>query len=142
MPTLISAISASASALAVERARLETAVSNLANADSTRGPDGLPYRRRGVVLASDPVPGFEAAVGRATAIGVRVAEVVEDQSPFKRIYQPGHPDADPEGFVAMPNVEPAEEMIDMVGAARAYQANLAAIGLVRDMVQKSLELAK
>jgi flagellar basal-body rod protein FlgC len=142
MPTLSSAVSASASALAAQRARLETALSNLANSESTRGPDGNPYRRRGVVLEPEAAAPFEAAMGRATAIGVRVAAVVEDQSPFPRRYQPGHPDADAEGWVAYPNVNAEEEMIDMVGAARAYQANLAAIGLVRDMVQKSLDLAK
>jgi flagellar basal-body rod protein FlgC len=142
MPSLSNAISASASALAVERARLETAVSNLANSESTRGADGKPYRRRGVVLASEPVNPFEAAMGRASAVGVRVAEIVEDQTPPQRRYQPGHPDADAEGWVAFPNVDVSAEMIDMVSAARAYQANLAAVGLAREMVQRALDLGK
>jgi flagellar basal-body rod protein FlgC len=142
MPTLNSAIAAGASALAAERMRIEVAVSNLANAESTRGPDGRPYRRRDVVLASAPVEAFDAALGRATSTGVRVAAVVEDQAPPRQRYEPGHPDADANGFVALPNVDPAEQMVDMLGAARAYQANLTAINLIRDLLQKALELGR
>ncbi len=143
MSGLRSAVDAAASALAAERTRLEAAVSNLANMESTRGPDGQPYRRRDVVLESAPVGSFDVALGRASgATGVRVAGVVEDQSAFRRRYEPSHPDADKDGYVALPNVDPAEEMVDMVGAARAYQANLTAIGLIRDMVQRALELGR
>jgi flagellar basal-body rod protein FlgC len=141
MATLTSAISASASGLSAERARIEVAVSNLANAESTRGPNGEPYRRRSVVLASDPTVTFDGTFEQASA-GVRVAGVVEDADPFKRRYEPSHPDADKDGFVAVPNVEPAEEMVDMLSAARAYQANLTAITLVRDMIQRALDLGK
>jgi flagellar basal-body rod protein FlgC len=123
--------------------RIETAVSNLANAASTRGAGGEPYRRRDVVLASEPVGGFDASLGqRIQATGVRVADIVEDQAPFRRRYDPSHPDADPEGYVAMPNVDEAEEMVDMLGAARAYQANLTAVGLIRDLVQRALDLGR
>jgi flagellar basal-body rod protein FlgC len=142
MPTLSSAIAASASALAAERARIENAVSNIANAESTRGPNGEPYRRRDVVLASEPVQSFDKALGDATAMGVKVASVVEDKTPFKVRYEPSHPDANTDGYVALPNVEPAEEMVDMLGAARAYQANLTAIGLIRDLIQRALELGR
>ena len=142
MATLDSAISASASALAAERLRVEVAVSNLANAESTRGPDGRPYRRRDVVLAAEPVASFNDALGRATATGVKVAGIVEDQSPARRRYEPAHPDADRDGYVALPNVNPAEEMVDMLGAARAYQANLTAISLIRDLIQRALELGR
>jgi flagellar basal-body rod protein FlgC len=142
MPTLGSAISASASALEAERARIEVAVSNLANAESTRGPDGRPYRRRDVVLATASVEPFDEALGRAAATGVRVETIVEDTSPARRRYEPSHPDADQDGYVALPNVDPAEEMVDMVSAARAYQANLTAINLIRDLVQKALELGR
>jgi flagellar basal-body rod protein FlgC len=142
MPTLSSAIDASASALAAERTRLEVAVSNLANAESTRGPDGAPYRRRDVVLASRPMESFDTALGQAGAVGVEVAAVVQDEAAPRRRYEPGHPDADAEGFVAMPNVDPAEEMVDMLSAARAYQANLTAIQLIRDLVQRALELGR
>src|SRR6478736_3198918 len=120
MSTLNNAISASASALSAERTRIEVAVSNMANAESTRSANGEPYRRRDVVLTSDPVNSFDAALGQASATGVKDAGVV--------------------GFVALPNVDQSQEMVDMLGAARAYQANLAAIGMIRDLVAKALEL--
>ena len=142
MPTLNSALDASASGLAAERMRIEVAVSNLANAESTRGPDGRAYRRRDVVLSSGPVETFDAALGRAGAVGVRVADIVEDASAPRRRYEPSHPDADKEGYVALPNVDSAEEMVDMVGAARAYQANLTAISIIRDLIQRALELGR
>lgn len=140
MSTLSAALNASASALNAERTRIEVAVSNLANADSTRGADGQPYRRRDVVLAPDV--SFESALGDAAAVGVKVAAIVEDNSPFQRRFDPSHPDADAEGFVAMPNVDTPEEMVNMLSASRAYQANLTAIGLIRELLQKALELGK
>ncbi len=142
MSTLSAAITASASALAVERARIEVAVSNMANADSTRSANGQPYRRRDVMLAADPVDSFDAVLGQASATGVKVAGIVEDRTPFRKRYEPSHPDADAEGFVSLPNVDSSEEMVDMLGAARAYQANLAAIGMIKDMVAKALELGR
>ena len=142
MPTLNTAVSVAASALTAERTRIEVAVSNLANAESTSGPDGKPFRRRNVVLSSDPVQSFDNALGRASATGVRVSAIVEDTSPARRRYDPSHPDADGEGYVALPNIDPAEEMVDMVGASRAYQANLTAINLIRDLVSRALELGK
>jgi flagellar basal-body rod protein FlgC len=141
MSTLLSAVSASASALDVQRARMEVAVSNLANAESTRGQDGQPYRRRELVLETFD-PGAASGADGVRASGVRVSQVLEDTAEFRRRYEPSHPDADAEGFVAMPNVDVPEEMVDMLGAARAYQANVTAIGLIRDTVQKALELAK
>ena len=142
MPSLYAALGASASALDAQRTRLEVAVSNLANAESTHGPDGQPYRRRDVVLESQPVETFDAALGNAGAVGVKVAGIVEDQAAFKRRYEPGHPDADADGYVAVPNVEVPEEMVDMLGAARAYQANLAAMSLIRDTINRALDLGK
>ncbi len=142
MSTLTAALGASASALTAERTRIEVAVSNMANAESTRGADGQPYRRRDVVLASTPSDTFEDALGSAGAVGVQVAQIVEDRAPFQRRYDPSHPDADADGFVAMPNVDTSTEMVDMLSASRAYQANLTAIGLIRDLVQKALDLAK
>ena len=140
MSTLNAALNASASALNAERTRIEVAVSNLANAESTRAADGQPYRRRDVVLATDH--SFEQALGEAAAVGVKVAAIVEDRAPFQRRYDPSHPDADAEGFVAMPNVSTPEEMVNMMSASRAYQANLTAIGLIRELVQKALDLGK
>jgi flagellar basal-body rod protein FlgC len=140
MPTLTSAINASASGLDAQRARMEVAISNLANAESTKGPDGLPYRRREVVLSSQQP--FESSFdpsGNAVA-GVKVQEIREDQN-FSHRWEPDNPDA-VDGFVAVPNVDVPEEMVDMVTAARAYQANLTAISLIRDTIQRALELAK
>jgi flagellar basal-body rod protein FlgC len=142
MSTLNTAVSVAASALSAERTRIEVAVSNIANAESTRGADGKTYRRRDVVLTTDKVQSFDSALGAASATGVKVAEIVEDRTPAKRRYDPSHPDADGEGFVELPNINPAEEMVDMVGASRAYQANLTAINLIRDLVSRSLELGK
>jgi flagellar basal-body rod protein FlgC len=141
MSTLFNAINASASALDVQRARMEVAVSNMANAESTRGPDGKPYRRREVVLETAEVNG-QGATFSVQPQGVKVAGVVEDQTPFRQRYEPSHPDADANGFVSVPNVDVPEEMVDMLGAARAYQANLQAISLIRDTIQKALELGK
>ena len=142
MSQLSAAISAAASALNVERTRIEVAVSNIANAESTRGADGQPYRRRDVVLSSDPITSFDSVLGEAKAMGVKVVGVVQDQAAFRRRYEPSHPDADTDGFVSLPNVDAPQEMVDMLGAARAYQANLAAIGLIKDMVNKALELGR
>ena len=141
MSTLLSAIQVSATALSAERVRIETAVSNMANAETTRGPDGQPYRRRDVVLTSEPITRFDDFLGRS-ATGVKVVGIVEDQKPFERRFEPSHPDADSDGFVAVPNVDPSEEMVDVLGATRAYQANLAAIGLIRDMIKGALDLGK
>src|SRR2546429_8381234 len=108
MATLNGALSASASALTAERTRIEVAVSNLANAESTRGPDGQPYRRRDVVLAADAQNTFEAALGQAGAVGVKGAAIVEDRTPPKRRYDPSHPAAPQGGLRALPDHHPAE----------------------------------
>lgn len=138
MPTLRTAISAAASALDVNRARLEVAVSNLANAESTG--KGAPYRRREVVLEAMQVGGDRG--GSAGTFGVRVASIVEDSSEFPERFEPSHPDADERGFVKVPNVDIPEEMVDMLGAARAYQANLAAITMIRETIQRALEIGR
>ena len=140
--TLHGAITASASALSAERTRIEVAVSNLANAESTRGADGKPYRRRDVVLATDGPDSFEAAMGREGAVGVKVADIIEDHAPFPRRYDPAHPDADKDGFVEVPNVDVPEQMVDMLAASRAYQANLTAISLIKDLISRAMELGK
>jgi flagellar basal-body rod protein FlgC len=121
---------------------MEVAASNLANADSTHGPNNQPYRRREVVLQTSEADGFGATLNRAEAAGVKVGDIVEDPSAFGRRYEPSSPDADGDGFVATPNVDTPTEMTDMLGAARAYQANLAAIGVVKDTIQRALDLAK
>lgn len=142
MSTFADAIKAGSSALAAERTRIEVSVSNIANAESTRGPRNEPYRRRDVVLEPQAIDTFDAALGRAHATGVRVVAVVEDQEDFQRRYEPSHPDADETGFVALPNIDLSEEVVNMLSAARAYQANIAAIGLVRQLARRALDLAE
>lgn len=138
MPSLRTAMDAASSALDAQRARIEVAVSNLANAESTKFRDGLPYRRREVILEA-----VQQGDGtQQSAFGVKVAEIAEDQSPFVERFEPNNADADENGFVKMPNVDVPMEMVDMLGAARAYQANLAAITLIRDTVQKALEIGR
>ena len=100
------------------------------------------YQQRNDPWGPDWYIGFDGELGRAEAIGVRVDDIVEDQAEFRRRYEPAHPDADAEGFVAMPNVDVPEEMVDMLGATRAYQANLTAINLIRDTIQRALELGR
>ncbi len=140
---LLSALSVSASGMSAQRQRTELLVENLANAETTRTPEGGPYRRKDVVFTTDPVASdfsseFENQVGDGE--GVRVAQVVTDTREPEKRYMPGHPDADPDGYVAFPRMNPSEDMVDLLGASRTYQANVSAISAVKDMIQKSMEL--
>jgi flagellar basal-body rod protein FlgC len=143
--SLFSALSVSASGMSAQRARTELLVENLANADTTRTPEGGPYRRKDAVFASDPSAAqfsalFESEVNPSS--GVRVAQVVTDQRDPEMRYMPGHPDANKDGYVAYPRMNPAEDMVDLLSASRGYQANVAAISAVKDMINHSLELFK
>jgi flagellar basal-body rod protein FlgC len=146
---LFDAINAAGSALTAERLRMDVTAENLANAQSTRGPDGQPYRRKEVVLAQRGGFGdvLGAAMGArgggsARAGGVEVAAIVEDQSPPRLVYDPAHPDADAEGYVAMPNVNPVTEMVDLISASRGYEANVTAIQTAKAMFAKTLEILR
>jgi flagellar basal-body rod protein FlgC len=125
----------SASALAAQRQRMNTIASNMANAHSTRTAEGGPYRRQDVVFTTDA-----EGSGQAGLAGVKVSGIVRDESPFKMIYDPGHPDADNDGFVATPNVNVIEEMVNMMMASRAYEASVTAFNLSKSMYMKTLEL--
>lgn len=143
--SLLSALSVSASGMAAQRARTELLVENLANSDTTRTPEGGPYRRKDAVFTSDPGTAqfsslFENEMNNTGAVGVRVAQVVTDNREPEKRYLPGHPDADKDGYVAYPRMNPAEDMVDLLGASRDYAANVAAISAVKEMIQKSLEL--
>jgi flagellar basal-body rod protein FlgC len=132
--------------MAAQRTRAALLVENLANADTTRTPEGGPYRRKDAVFASDPVSSpfasvFETEVG-AAGTGVSVTDVIEDTRAPEKRYMPGHPDADADGYVAMPRVNPAEDMVDLMGASRGYQANVAAISAVKDMITRSIDLLR
>jgi flagellar basal-body rod protein FlgC len=143
--SLFSAISVGASGMAAQRARAEVLVENLANAETTRTPEGGPYRRKDLVFESSTVASPFASVFSSelqSLGGVAVAGVITDMSEPERRYLPGHPDADKDGYVAFPKINPAEDMVDLMGAARSYGANVAAISAVKDMIQRSLDLAR
>lgn len=123
------------SALTAERARLDTISENIANAETTRGVDGKPYRRKEVV--------FEMIQDEAGgAGGVRVAEVIESKQPAPRVYEPGHPDADAQGYLELPNVNIVDEMVDLTAASRAYEANIAAINTGKQLFARALDLGR
>lgn len=144
--SLFSVLSVSASGMAAQRTRAELLVQNLANSETTRTPEGGPYRRRDVVFQSAPETSpFSAFFQNEMTDGVQgveVAEVVVDQSPGEMRYQPGHPDADKDGYVAYPNVNPAEDMVDLLSAQRGYEGDVAAISAVKDMIQHSIDLMR
>ena len=137
---ILSATKIGASGMAAERLRMEVIANNIANANTTRGVDGNPYRRQEVVFASV----LDSATGdSSTGLGgVRVDGVRPDQSDMPRVYRPGHPDADAEGYVTMPNVHLATEMVDLITASRGYEANLKVLRSFRDMVQNALSLLR
>ncbi len=137
-----------ASALTAQRVRMEVASENIANADSTRGgPAGGPYRRKQVVLSaldapemSDPM--LRELMGQATAGGVAVVGIEDDQSPLPQMYEPSHPDADANGYVSYPNVDVPVELADMLAASRAYEAAAAAIKVARETDALTLDLIR
>ena len=141
--SLFSSIDVSASGMSAQRERAEVLVENIANAETTRTAEGGPYRRRDVMFESSPLPSqfsseFNSQFDQAT--GVRVSQIVVDNSEPNRRYMPGHPDADKDGYVSFPHVNPAEDMVDLLGAQRAYQANVSAISAIKDMIQRSIDL--
>lgn len=135
--SIFSAFDISGSGMAAQRTRLEVILSNMANAQTVRTPEGGPYRRRDVVLLAETVDDF-----RQYLQGVLVGEVVEDGAPFIRRYEPGHPEADKDGYVLYPNVNPVEEMTNLIAASRSFEANVAAMNSVKEMMMKALELGR
>ena len=135
----------SGSALGAERQRAEVVASNMANAQTTRTPQGGPYRRQMVVFQAKRTPQFSlafAGLHRETSSAVRIAAVVADtRAPVLR-FEPGHPDADKQGYVAYPQVDPVEEMTDLLSAVRAYELNASAIQATKGMIQQSLDLLR
>lgn len=138
---LFAATEIASSGLTAERTRMEVAARNIANAQSTRTEDGGPYRRQQVVF-STALDRAMGGSGGGEYGGVDVVEVVEDQSEMPRVHLPGHPDADGDGYVTFPNVKMAHELVDMMTAARAYEANLKSLQVFRGMVEQSLSLLK
>ena len=148
--SLFGALAVSASGMDAQRVRAELITENLANADTTRTPQGGPYRRKDAVFTSASMSSA-ASFGESFAQamsggsngsleGVSVARINIDETDPERRYLPGHPDADPQGYVAFPKISPAEEMVDLMAASRGYQANVTAIASVKDMIARSIEL--
>jgi flagellar basal-body rod protein FlgC len=132
----------SATALAAQRVRMNLIAENLANAEVTRTPSGQPYRRKGVMLGARE-SAFDGLLNAGlTPGGVEVLKIVESQAPPNLVYNPSHPDADVKGYVAMPNINPVVEMVDLISASRAYEANVTAIQLSKSMVTKTLEIGR
>lgn len=144
--SLLSVLSVSASGMAAQRTRAELLAENLANSETTRTPEGGPYRRKDAVFASEPQSSpfsaiFQTEMGTGVT-GVQVSEIVQDTREPEKRYMPGHPDADKDGYVAFPRINPAEDMVDLLGAAHGYQANVAAISAIKDMLNHSIDLMK
>mgnify|MGYP001359677443 CR=1 FL=1 len=144
--SLFTAISISSSGLSAQRQRAELLVENLANSETTRTEEGGPYRRKDAVFTSAEVGTPFASVYSSqvdgSSTGVSVSEIVVDSREPERRYMPGHPDADSDGYVSLPRVNPAEDMVDLVGASRNYQANVTAMSAVKDMIHRSIDLLK
>ena len=138
----------SASALTAQRLRMNVTAENLANAETTKGADGNPYRRKEVVLQSVSNGGFgsqlSAAMGNSGVApgGVQATQITEDQTNGKLVYDPSHPDADAQGYVRMPNVDTVTEMVDLIDAQRSYEANVTAMSAAKQMFAKTLEILR
>ncbi|MFS1513205.1 flagellar basal body rod protein FlgC [Chengkuizengella sp. SCS-71B] len=149
--SLTNSFNTSSSALTAQRLRMDIISSNIANAETTRGKlvDGewVPYQRKVVVTEAAGQPSFDKVFqsklsSNLVGNGVKVTQITEDQSPFKRLYQPTHPDANKEGFVYMPNVDILKEMVDMISATRSYEANVTALNASKSMFMKALEIGR
>src|SRR3954451_3714103 len=153
---LFDAIDISASGLSAERLRMDVTAENLANAQTTRGPNGGPYQRREVVLQTAQPNGFATQLARATTGipgmpgtgsgqppgGVQAAGIVADATPPRQVYDPGHPDANAQGYVLMPNVNPVTEMVDLIASSRSYEANVTALQTAKSMFSKTFDLLR
>jgi flagellar basal-body rod protein FlgC len=142
--SLFGGLDISASALTAQRLRMDVTAENLANAQTTKGADGQPYRRKEVVLQEIPSGGFgsQLATAMGPAGGVEVSGIVQDQTAGKLVYDPGNPDANAQGYVQMPNVDTVTEMTDLIDAQRAYEANVTAMNATKQMFTKTLDLLR
>lgn len=141
MINLLTGIDSTSAAMAAERTRLDVVSENIANAETTKGPDGKPYQRQQVVFETI-LKAQQAADGGAQLQSVQVARVQNDPRPPRMIYNPSHPDANADGMVAMPDINIHEEMVDMITSSRAYEANLAVVKNARAMAMQDLSIAK
>lgn len=139
--------SVNGSAMGAQMLRMEIIGANVANVNTTRTPEGGPYRRRDVVFEAVPMESeaFSSALGRASeavGVGVRVSRVIEDSSPFLMRFDPQHPDAGPDGYVRYPNVNVVAEMVNLVEASRSYDANISVIQATKNMIAKTFEIGR
>ena len=141
--SMFDSLRVSASGMTAERLRMDVIADNLANADTTRGPNGGPYRRKEVVLESGGAGSFDQgrSFGEILA-GVHAAGIVEDPSPLRRVYDPGHPDADAQGYVTLPNVNSVTEMVDLITSTRGYEADVQAMNQAKQMFLRTLDLLR
>jgi flagellar basal-body rod protein FlgC len=143
---MFDAINISSSALTAEKTRIDIISKNIANANTTRATNGMPYRRQMVVFKESRENSFEDYLSnyysKFNGNGVEIENIVEDESPFKMKYEPGHPDADENGYVMMPNVDVVVEMVDLIDAQRAYEANITAINTTKSMMMNALEIGR
>jgi flagellar basal-body rod protein FlgC len=141
--SLFAALQVSASGMQAERTRAETLVENMANTETTRTPEGGPYKRKDVVFSSELQESpFSAVFQNELATGVTVTEIQQDETAPDLRYLPSHPDANAEGYVAYPKMNPAAEMADLLNTTRSYQANIAAMTAVKDMIMHSIDLLR
>ena len=141
----LSAMKIGASGLTAQRQRMDTIASNLANIETTRTPEGGPYKRKDVMFAALPLDPFSSTFNDALADQVRqvtVTEVVEDQSPPTMVYNPNHPDANRDGYVAMPNINLMEEMVNLINATRSFEANVQSINAAKSMALRAIDLGR
>ena len=138
----LTALRVSGSGLAAERVRVNLASSNLANAESTRGPDGLPYRRLDPVMEAVSFGDALQVSDGSAPMGVKVARVQASDGPGRRVFSPNHPDADEGGFVTFPDVNPVHEIVNLMSASRGYDANASAIDTLKTMAQRALDIAR
>jgi flagellar basal-body rod protein FlgC len=147
---MFDALDIAGSGLSAERLRMDVTAENLANANTTRGANGQPYRRKVVVLEQQQAQtSFQtqlaSQMGTPSAVkgtGVQVSSIAEDTTPNRRVYDPGHPDADAQGYVSMPNVDSVTEMVDLISASRAYEANVTSMQSAKTLFTKTLELLR
>jgi flagellar basal-body rod protein FlgC len=147
---LTNSIDISSSALTAQRLRMDVIASNIANADVTRGKlvngQWVPYQRKLVVMEPKSMVSFQQtlnnAMNNSKGEGVKISRITEDRTPFKRVYNPTHPDADENGYILLPNVDVAKEMVDMISATRSYEANITALNASKAMFMKALEIGR
>ncbi len=144
--SIFNSINVSASALNAEKTRIDIITKNIANAKTTSTSGGTPYRRQMVVFKENKKSLFEEHLNKhmnnINVDGVKISKIVEDDTPFKLVYEPGHPESDESGYVKMPNVDIVKEMVDLISAQRSYDSNITSLNTSKSMLMKALEIGR